>query len=120
MLNALHYDPAGTTKRLGDGFYEQRLIREQINQLTGRRFLTGYSSDETEYQALMTNGITVAEEYQLIPGVALTDAQIAQLTTDIVWLVEQEAILPDGSKVQALIPRVYLSAANMQLAPNRQ
>jgi len=40
-------------KRLGDGFYEQRLIREQIAQLTGLRFLTGYSSDETQYQALM-------------------------------------------------------------------
>ena len=30
LLNALSYDPATVTKRLGDGFYEQRLIREQV------------------------------------------------------------------------------------------
>ena len=59
LLNALAYDPATTTKRLGDGFYEQKLVREQVAQLTGRRFLTGYTNDETEYQALMNNGITI-------------------------------------------------------------
>jgi len=41
MLSQLASDPATMQKRLGDGFYEQKLIREQINQLTGRRFLTG-------------------------------------------------------------------------------
>ena len=30
LLNALEIDPAITQKRLGDGFYEQRLLREQI------------------------------------------------------------------------------------------
>jgi len=44
MLSQLASDPATMQKRLGDGFYEQKLIREQINQLTGRRFLTGYAS----------------------------------------------------------------------------
>jgi len=101
MLNALNYDPASTMKRLGDGFYEQRLIREQIAQLTGLRFLTGYSSDETQYQALMNAGTTFAQQYQLIPGIALTEAQIAQLISDIVTLA-------DGSTVQALVPQVYV------------
>lgn len=41
MINALSYDPSTMTKRLGDGFYEQKLVREQVAQLTGRRFLTG-------------------------------------------------------------------------------
>jgi len=108
MLNALNYDPASTMKRLGDGFYEQRLIREQIAQLTGLRFLTGYSSDETQYQALMNAGTTFAQQYQLIPGIALTEAQIAQLISDIVWLVEQTVTLADGSTVQALVPQVYV------------
>jgi filamentous hemagglutinin len=44
-LNALSLDPALTQKRLGDGFYEQKLIREQVAQLTGRRFLDGYAND---------------------------------------------------------------------------
>ncbi|MCZ5371340.1 hypothetical protein O5559_27800, partial [Escherichia coli] len=32
-------------KRLGDGFYEQRLIRAQVVALTGQRYLDGYSND---------------------------------------------------------------------------
>jgi large exoprotein involved in heme utilization and adhesion len=35
-----------TLKRLGDGYYEQRLIREQVIALTGQRYLDGYTSDE--------------------------------------------------------------------------
>ncbi|MEF9388761.1 S-layer family protein, partial [Ralstonia solanacearum species complex bacterium KE056] len=41
MLTQLRSDPALTQKRLGDGFYEQKLVREQVAQLTGRRFLDG-------------------------------------------------------------------------------
>ncbi|WP_036307982.1 hemagglutinin repeat-containing protein [Methylophilus sp. 5] len=107
MLSQLSYDPAYQTKRLGDGFYEQRLVREQINQLTGRRFLAGYSNDQAQYQALMTNGVTFANTHQLVPGVALSAAQVAQLTSDIVWLVTQNVTLPDGSTTQALVPQVY-------------
>lgn len=107
MLKALSYDPVYQTKRLGDGFYEQRLVREQINQLTGRRFLTGYSSDQAQYQALMSNGVTFANAHQLVPGVALSETQVTQLTSDIVWLVTQTVKLPDGSTVQALVPQVY-------------
>ena len=39
MLQALNTNPSNILKRLGDGFYEQRLINEQVGQLTGRRFL---------------------------------------------------------------------------------
>jgi filamentous hemagglutinin len=35
------------------------------------------------------------------PGVALTEAQMAQLTSDIVWLVEQTVTLADGSTTTA-------------------
>ena len=108
MLSALNYDPATQTKRLGDGFYEQKLIREQINQLTGRRFLVGYTDDEAQYQALMTNGVTFAQAHQLVPGIALTDVQIAQLTSDIVWLVQKTITLADGSTAQALVPQIYV------------
>ena len=36
---------------------------------------------------------------------------IAQLTSDMVWLVTQEVTLADGSKQSMLVPQVYLSAA---------
>ncbi|WP_231686345.1 hemagglutinin repeat-containing protein [Ralstonia pseudosolanacearum] len=108
MLTQLSVDPALTQKRLGDGFYEQKLVREQVAQLTGRRFLDGYSSDEAQYRALIDNGVTYAKEWGLRPGVALTAAQMAQLTSDIVWLVEQEVTLPNGQTTRALVPQVYV------------
>lgn len=108
MTQSLSLDPTVTQKRLGDGFYEQKLIREQVSQLTGRRFLADYTSDEQEYQALMNSGITFSKQYNLRPGIALTAQQIAQLTSDIVWLVEQTVTLPDGSSQKVLVPQVYV------------
>ena len=51
QIERLYHKSGNVTKRLGDGFYEQKLIREQINQLTGRRFLSGYANDQAQYQA---------------------------------------------------------------------
>ena len=85
LLNALSYDPNWVTKRLGDGSYEQRLVREQVAQLTSYRYLKGFHDDLTECQALMNAGETFAQRYQLTPGIALTAAQMAQLISDIVW-----------------------------------
>ncbi|UXL27932.1 hemagglutinin repeat-containing protein [Stenotrophomonas maltophilia] len=108
LLGQMGYSPDTLQKRLGDGYYEQKLVREQIGQLTGRRFLDGYASDEAQYRALLEAGATVASEWGLRPGVALTEAQMAQLTSDIVWLVEQTVTLADGSTTTALVPQVYL------------
>ncbi len=118
MVQQLAFDPAITQKRLGDGFYEQRLVREQVAQLTGKRFLEGYANDEAQYQALMSAGLTQVNELQLIPGVALSPAQIAQLTSDIVWLIEQEVTLPDGSVTKALVPQVYVRLNDNDIAPS--
>ena len=117
MLGQLALDPAVTQKRLGDGFYEQRLINEQVAQLTGQRFLGNYTSDEAQYKALMDAGIAYARQYQLRPGIALSAIQMAQLTSDIVWLVEQEVTLADGSKTRALVPQVYVQVKDGDLAP---
>jgi hypothetical protein len=108
LLNNLGLNPNTTQKRLGDGFYEQRLIREQVAQLTGYRYLDGYSSDEDQYVALMNAGVTFAQQYGLKPGVALNAAQMAQLTSDIVWLVEQEVTLADGGTQRVLVPQLYV------------
>ncbi|BEP53035.1 hypothetical protein GmRootV118_02790 [Variovorax sp. V118] len=112
LLNNLGQDPNNTLKRLGDGYYEQRLIREQVAQLTGQRYLDGYDSDDKQYAALMDAGVTFAQQYGLRPGIALTDAQMAQLTSDIVWLVEQTVTLPDGSSQRVLVPQVYVRVKN--------
>ncbi|WP_082889751.1 two-partner secretion domain-containing protein [Achromobacter ruhlandii] len=108
MLSQLGHDPAAVHKRLGDGFYEQKLVRDQIGQLTGRRFLANYASDDAQYQALLDAGVTYAKEWNLRPGVALSARQMAQLTSDIVWLVERDVTLADGSITRALVPQVYV------------
>jgi filamentous hemagglutinin len=118
MLSALSVDPDITQKRMGDGFYEQRLINEQVARLTGYARLANYSSDEQQYQALMSSGITAAKSLQLRVGIALTAEQVAQLTSDIVWLVQQEVTLQDGSKQKVLVPQVYAVARSGDLASN--
>jgi len=111
-------DPNVTQKRLGDGFYEQRLVREQIGQLTGTGYLSGYADDESMYRALLTNGATFAKEHQLVPGVALSAEQMTQLTSDLVWLVEQTVTLADGTTQRVLVPQVYLVPREGDLLPS--
>ena len=108
MQKQFAMDGDNLLKRLGDGFYEQRLIREQITALTGNRYLQGYDNDEQQFQALMEAGVAFARQYGLAPGVALTPQQMAQLTSDMVWLVKQEVTLPDGAKASVLVPQVYV------------
>ena len=108
MLEALGQDPEKIQKRLGDGYYEQRLINEQIDQLTGYRRLAGYDSDEDEYKALMDAGVSMAKTMGLVPGIALSADQVARLTSDIVWMVSQTVTMPDGSQQTVLVPQVYL------------
>ena len=104
------FDPVNKHKRLGDGYYEQKLVNEQIARLTGYRRLDGYDNDEDQLKALMDAGITFARSQQLVPGVALSAAQVAQLTSDIVWLENQTITLKDGSQQTVLVPKVYVVA----------
>jgi adhesin HecA-like repeat protein len=108
MSSKMQLDPAVTQKRLGDGFYEQQLVREQVADLTGHRFTGDYSNDEEQFRGLMDAGVSYAQQYGLRPGVALTPEQMAALTSDIVWLVEREVTLADGSTQKALVPQVYV------------
>ncbi|QRX80833.1 hemagglutinin repeat-containing protein [Glaciimonas sp. PAMC28666] len=118
MLGLLGINPAATQKRLGDGFYEEQVVSNQITQLTGNRFLSGYSDNQDEYKALMDAGVASAKAFQLTPGIALTAAQMAALTADMVWMVSTTVTLADGSTTQVLAPVVYLTRADAaDLAP---
>lgn len=107
MQNALSQNGDNKIKRLGDGFYEQRLIREQVVALTGYRYLDGYTNDEEQFKALMDAGIAFGKQYALKLGVALTPQQMSLLTGDIVWLVNTQVKMPDGSMQSVLMPQVY-------------
>jgi filamentous hemagglutinin len=110
LLSALNMDPATTQKRLGDGFYEQRMVRDQLIELTGRAPSDGLS-DDSRYKELLNSGISFAEQYNLRPGIALTADQVAHLTSDIVWMESETVSLPDGTVEQVLVPKVYLAHA---------
>ncbi|WXF85363.1 hemagglutinin repeat-containing protein [Xanthomonas translucens pv. undulosa] len=99
-------DPQWTQTRVGDGFYEQRLVLDQITQLTGRRYLGNYADGVAQYRALLDGAVAEAGALHLDVGVALTAEQVAALTHDIVWMVEQDY---QGQKV--LVPVVYLSSS---------
>ena len=105
LLERVKADPEKVSKRLGDGYFEQKFVIEQITKLTGRPYLGDYGSDMEQFAALMEAGAVAAEELNLEIGVALTAEQMASLTSDIVWLVEEEV---NGQKV--LVPEVFLAS----------
>ncbi|SEJ60669.1 hemagglutinin repeat-containing protein [Achromobacter sp. NFACC18-2] len=100
--------PSGQPRRLGDGFYEQKLVADQILATTGQRFLEGFGDNDSQYKQLLANGAQFAMNNGIKLGAALTEAQQRQLTTDLVWLVEQTVTLPDGTTETVLVPQVYL------------
>ncbi|WP_426575546.1 hemagglutinin repeat-containing protein (plasmid) [Xenorhabdus stockiae] len=118
MQNQLRWDHNNMHKRLGDGFYEQRLIRDQIINLTGQRYLGGYQSDEDQFKALMNAGIRAQQAFNLTPGIALSAEQMARLTEDMVWLVNTSVELPDGSRQTVLAPQIYVRTQGHQLDGN--
>ncbi|MGD7438480.1 hemagglutinin repeat-containing protein, partial [Ralstonia pseudosolanacearum] len=115
MLSQFRNDPGATLKRIGDGFYEQQLIQQQIIRATGQRFIGDYTNNEDEYKALLAAGVAAGKAFGLNVGTALTDEQMARLTTDIVWMVRQTVTLADGSQQEVLVPQVYLRAKDTDI-----
>ncbi|MDH1659065.1 DUF637 domain-containing protein, partial [Pseudomonas mosselii] len=113
MLGQLNIKPDQAIKRLGDGLYEQRLIREAVVARTGQRYIDGMTSDETLFRYLMDNAIASKDKLSLSVGVSLSAEQVAALTHDIVWMEQVEV---NGEKV--LAPVLYLAHANGRVAPN--
>lgn len=113
MLGKLGYNPDEAQKRLGDGYYEQKLIQQAVIARTGQRFIDGQTSDAGLFKYLMDNAIASKDALNLSVGVSLTGEQVAALTHDIVWMEQHEVA---GQKV--LVPVLYMAQANNRLAPN--
>ena len=110
MLQAMSVEPEAVLKRIGDGFYEQQLVTQQVMTLTGQRFVGDYRDNQTQYAALLKNGAQAASTFNLTVGTALSEVQMGALSNDIVWLVKQTVTLPDGRTEEVLAPQVYLRA----------
>ena len=107
MLDKLGYSADTAWRRLGDGQYETRLIRDAVLARTGQRFLdSDLQSDADQFRYLMDNALTSKDALSLSVGVSLTGEQVGALTHDIVWM---ENRVVDGQSV--LVPVLYLAQA---------
>ncbi|WPN98504.1 DUF637 domain-containing protein [Pseudomonas sp. MUP55] len=108
MLGKLGFNSDNAWRRLGDGQYETRLIRDAVLAQTGQRFLAGgLYSDADQFRYLMDNALASKDALRLSLGVSLTGQQVGALTHDIVWM-ENRVI--DGQTV--LVPVLYLAQAD--------
>lgn len=106
LLDALGLDPT-KYMRVGDPYFEQQLLRQQLLATAGQLFIAdGLASENDQFKMLMANAAAVQGDLKLRVGVALTAEQLANLKKDIVWMVETVVA---GKK--ALVPQLYLSDA---------
>lgn len=99
-------DPEYTQRRLGDANYEAYLVRQQLIAQLGSNLIEQGDTEAAQMQKLMDNGADQGKALGLTYGKAPTEAQLANLQDDFVWMVETEVA---GQKV--LAPVVYLAAA---------
>ncbi|SAL58988.1 cell surface protein [Caballeronia terrestris] len=108
-LQQLGLNSQTTAKRLGDGFYEQQLVRNQITSLTGRAVLGPYSDLQSMYWSLLAAGSSFTQLLNLPLGIRLTPGQVAALTGNVIIMMTE---VVDGHSV--LVPVVYLAKASQR------
>lgn len=122
VLSRLKLDPMNIQKRLGDGYYEQQLVMQEIMRQTGKSRLQSGLSAEEQYRQLMDAGISVTKSQSVALGRGLTEAEQKNLKEDVVLLVSKAVVLPNGKTETVLVPTLYLApttkrvdgAANLQ------
>jgi len=113
LTKLLNINPDKEIKRLGDANYEAKLVRDQLIAQTGANVLKGMASEAAQMQALMDNASSQAGKLGLVYGQALSPDQVADLTEDMVWMVETVVA---GQKVVA--PVVYLAKSTKDAIEN--
>ncbi|WP_230960288.1 hemagglutinin repeat-containing protein [Burkholderia territorii] len=109
FFGQLGVDLTHVPKRLGDGFYEQQLVRNEITSLTGKAVLGPYADLQSMYQSLMTAGADLSKSLDLPIGASLSADQVSKLTSNVIMM---ETRVVDGQSV--LVPVVYLAKASQQ------
>lgn len=100
-------DPHDLHKRMGDIYAEMENLRRQYALQTGRGELPGEGDPIERYKALLNSGAEIIRRLGLTPGVALTAAQMQQLTGDTVIPVNRTIRLADGSTQQVTTLQLY-------------
>ena len=109
VLSRLKLDPMNIQKRLGDGYYEQQLVMQEIMRQTGKSRLQSGLSAEDQYRQLMDAGISVTKSQSIALGRGLTEAEQKNLKEDVVLLVSKSVVLPNGKTETVLVPTLYLA-----------
>ncbi|MGP8473185.1 hemagglutinin repeat-containing protein [Burkholderia sp. PR2] len=109
FFGQLGVDLTHIPKRLGDGFYEQQLVRNEVTALTGKAVLGPYADLQTMYQSLMAAGADLSKSLDLPIGASLSADQVSKLTSNVIMM---ETRVVDGQSV--LVPVVYLAKASQQ------
>ena len=109
VLSRLKLDPMNVQKRLGDGYYEQQLVMQEIMSQTGKSRLQSGLSAEEQYRQLMDAGISVTKSQSIVLGRGLTEAEQKNLKEDVVLLVSKAVVLPNGKTETVLVPTLYLA-----------
>ncbi|WP_175817458.1 hemagglutinin repeat-containing protein, partial [Burkholderia diffusa] len=109
FFGQLGVDLTHIPKRLGDGFYEQQLVRNEVTALTGKAVLGPYADLQTMYQSLMAAGADLSKSLDLPIGASLSAEQVSKLTSNVIMM---ETRVVDGQSV--LVPVVYLAKASQQ------
>ncbi|WP_245519334.1 hemagglutinin repeat-containing protein [Neorhizobium sp. JUb45] len=110
FISRIGYQPNSQIPFLGDAYFENQLIEQQLRRQTGyglgNSFAPGKDAIQ-EMKLLLDNGIDYVKANNLSIGERLSDDQIAKLTQSI---VVYEKRIVEGAEV--LVPVVYLAAAD--------
>lgn len=115
VLSRLKLDPMNIQKRLGDGYYEQQLVMQEIMRQTGKSRLQSGLSAEEQYRQLMDAGISVTKSQSIVLGRGLTEAEQKNLKEDVVLLVSKSVVLPNGKTETVLVPTLYLAPSTKRV-----
>lgn len=108
FFSRLGLRPDDTLRVLGDAYFDTTVVREQILDLTGKRFLDpAIDTDREQMRALIDNGVAESKRLNLALGIGLTPEQQAQLIKDVVIYVETTF-----RNQKVLVPQLYLSSAS--------
>lgn len=112
VFEKLGINPDENMRRLGDNYYETRLVNDMYLKATGGRKTENGKIDEISLMKyLLDNSLLAQKELGLILGKELTKDQMSKLDRDIVWYVKQ---VVDGNEV--LVPKVYITSNTIKKA----
>lgn len=111
FINRIGYQPDRAIPFLGDAYFENQLIDQQLRDLIGQglgkgSFIPGSDAIE-QMKTLLDRGADYAKANGLSIGEKLSPQMVASLTQSIVWYEKQTV-----NGIEVLVPKLYLADAD--------